>query len=639
MKKAALLGALVIGAALVSATPSHAQFQRHDYVWARSTNGAALTLDGHLSEAQWAQAESIVVLGRTIGAAPGSGWKDEGGFPTADPIRAVVRFLTVGNNLWVGVTVRDSSIGGSSAFNTMDGLLMSIKQHQLATRPAPPGEHFTSWWWPVESNYNPGDPVLNKMSQMGIFRNWPARDTTYTPTQLQAWDVAYSVNGTVNDDATADQGYTVEMRFGLSATGYDVTQVGGDVVEWNMSIYDTDWVWPLSNYFRYASNRTWIQGPWGNAGWYHNLKVLGRPDVTVSSGSTPAMAADMVIPNGIKFAYPTIDGNLNESVWANAPSFKIEYGNPAVRAGYPGSGPYRSGEFQPSVNNGTAFVQDPLDATVKYFYKGTKLYIGIDATDAVVQYHPTFDRWDGGILSINDHSKAGNDKSLLSYRMSFQVGPTGQLVASDSLPNMIANGQVKAALALKPGTTVDTLGVDIDSGWQAEFEVDLLSLGYNASLGDRAFYWALDLCDGDSYIPFTDSYGTRSWFFRQYENEDGPCVAALDANTLVPNGTLDVAPPTPVALELLGNFPNPFRGTTSVSFRLPQASNVSLDVFDLQGRLVHSHAYGVQAAGEARVHVAPFAGHAGVYLYRVSVSDPNTGASKGTLSGKMLVME
>ncbi len=50
MKKAGFVTALVAGAALLSALPSWAQFQRYDYTYARSTNGAALTLDGKLDE-------------------------------------------------------------------------------------------------------------------------------------------------------------------------------------------------------------------------------------------------------------------------------------------------------------------------------------------------------------------------------------------------------------------------------------------------------------------------------------------------------------------------------------------------------------------------------------------------------------
>lgn len=173
MNKAGIVAALMIGALLCSALPSWAQFQRHDFIWARSTNGAALTLDGVLNEPQWAQAESLVVTIRQDSGIPGSGWKDEGGFVSADPSRGVFRFLVVGNQLWMSCTVRDSSIGGSALFNRFDGLLMGLKAHDDTYRPAPPREHFMSWWWPVESgDLNPLG--INKpMSMIGAWRTWP----------------------------------------------------------------------------------------------------------------------------------------------------------------------------------------------------------------------------------------------------------------------------------------------------------------------------------------------------------------------------------------------------------------------------------------------------------------------------------
>ena len=44
-------------------------------------------------------------------------------------------------------------------------------------------------------------------------------------------------------------------------------------------------------------------------------------------------------------------------------------------------------------------------------------------------------------------------------------------------------------------------------------------------------------------------------------------------------------------------------------------------------------------SGEAHVAVPGFASQSGVYLYRVHVADPVTGASQGTLSGKMMILK
>lgn len=638
MKRGVLAAMLVAGAVLASASPSLAQFQRYDSMWARSTNGAPLTLDGYMNEPQWAQAESVLVRYPFDNGIPGSGWKDEGGFPATDRTYAVFRFLTVGDQLWMAATVRDSSIGGSKDFNRFDGLLMSIKNHGNGSRPATPGEHFISWWIPTEASDPNPLAVDHAPTMIGQWRDWPP-GSPVTPTQLQAWDSRVTWLGKVNSDTTADVGYTVEMRCDMPLNGYDITRPQGDIVEWNGTVYDIDWYWPLSNFFRFSVNRSWIQGPWGNASWYNSMKIHARPDVTVASGPVPAITPDLVVPNLGPRPAPTVDGALTESVWANAPSFDIRYDDAALRDAYPGVGPWRSGQYQAPVNGngGTAYVADPADATVKYFFKGTTLYLGFDVRDQVVQNHPLIDRWDGFLLSINNRTLRFADNNLRSHRLSFRVGPGGVLKPEDEMVRFRDTlGVAQAQLQLKPGTTVDTLGVDVDAGYTAEFAIDLTALGYAPDLGDRALYFGVDLLDGDSYSPITDSYGTRTWFFRQYENEDGPCVAFLDPNTYVTTGVGDDAAPR---LALSGNFPNPFKRGTTIRYSLPASSQVELEVFDLQGRVVASRALGLQPAGAREVVVPQFTARSGVFLYRLRVRDGVTGADRGTLSGKMMVLQ
>jgi flagellar hook assembly protein FlgD len=57
----------------------------------------------------------------------------------------------------------------------------------------------------------------------------------------------------------------------------------------------------------------------------------------------------------------------------------------------------------------------------------------------------------------------------------------------------------------------------------------------------------------------------------------------------------------PVAYELRAPNPNPILGSTLVSFALPEASDASLRVYDLQGRLVRELLRGQLPAGEHTV--------------------------------------
>jgi hypothetical protein len=297
----------------------------------------------------------------------------------------------------MGCKVSDKSIGGSKDFNRFDGLLMNLRNHAAGTYPAPDAEYFYSWWHP-ENN------ALNAPGGMPGFRGfpWGSTDTTArTPTQIANWDAVTTVQGTTNTDSGApDTSYTVEMRFNLTPMGYDVTKPAGDVVEFNISIYDCDWFWPIDS-FRFSVNRTWWEGPWGNVGWYHEVRINARPDVTTSSGPVPEVPPELIIPNASGFAAPTIDGALTESVWSSAPHFDIRYGDDALRQTYPGIAQWRAGQFRPTVNGGQAAILDPGDCTVKYFFKEDTLFLGFDVRDQVVQYHSLFDRWDGFVVSIN----------------------------------------------------------------------------------------------------------------------------------------------------------------------------------------------------------------------------------------------
>ena len=622
-------------AALAFALPAAAQPPRLDVIWARSTAGQPITLDGVLNEAAWAGAESKVIQWGVDNGIPGSGYKPEGGELPVDPSFATLKFLVDGNTLYLGAEVSDASVGGSADFNKFDGFLMMIMDHVSLDRPTPPLEHFYSWWYPPPLT-NPTAPGLLPRFQ----GKWAPTDPTVPrdSAQIANWNAVTVVHGQSNDDSGTDTGYTVEMKFNLTADGYDVTQPGGDVVEWNLSLYDCDWLWPL-DVAKFSANRTWWQNPWGNTSWYSEVKIHARPDVTINSGPVPSIGPDLRIPVAAGFLPPAIDGALTEPVWSFAPSFDIRYGDQALRNSYPGVGRYRSGQFQPDVNGGQAAILDPGDATVKYFFKEDTLYLGFDVRDQVVQYVSTFDRWDGFIVTLTEYSKRGPDKQLLTQRLSFQVDQNGQAKAQDYLPFLRDTLLgAKLALALKPNTTVDTTGATADEGYTAELAVDLTKLGYPHGRGDGRLFLGITLLDGDSFTPFTDSYGSRTWWFRQYEGENGPVWAYLDPSLGVVGVDDQPAGPRAGVTALRGNFPNPFQANTTIRFALNQPGAVTLEVFDLQGRLVVSRSLGVRTAGDQHALFNRGDMGTGLYLYRLRVADPATGTARSTLSGKMMVV-
>lgn len=631
-----LTAALLLCLALASHIPAHAAPLRADVLWARSTAGQALTLDGVLDESAWAKAESVIIQYRVNSGDPGGGWKEEAGVIATDKTFATLKFLTVGNYLYMGATVKDASIGGSNLFNRFDGFLMGIKDHANAGRPAPVSEYFYSYWNPEDSAGATLPTAVPTFRGRWSTFNAAPRDST----MIANWDAQIKVQGTLSNDVVPDTGYTVEMRFNLTAEGYDVVKPAGDVVEFNISIYDCDWFWPL-NIPKFSTNRTWWQGPWGNTASYSDVKMHASPAVTINSGAAPIVPPDLVIPSAALYSSPVIDGRLTEPVWQAAPKFDIRYGDAALRAGYPGTGPFRSGQYQPPVNAGQASVVDPGDATVRYFFKGDSLFLGFDVRDKAVQYVASNkDRWDGFTVTIDDRGVRNPDHVLTPRQITFQVGPTGLALAQEYLPYMRDTlFAAKVALQLKGGTTVDTFGVTPDSGYSAELMLDLTKLGYAHGLGDGILYFGVDLLDGDSFIPFTDSYGSRTWWFMEQGGPDGPAFAFMDPATQLATGVGD-GPMGGRRLALLGNAPNPFQRATTIRYLLAEASSVRLEVIDVDGRRVSSRDLGVRAAGNQEVRFDRAIGdRSGVYFYRLVITDPTTGAGRSTLAGRMLVLD
>ena len=99
------------------------------------------------------------------------------------------------------------------------------------------------------------------------------------------------------------------------------------------------------------------------------------------------------------------------------------------------------------------------------------------------------------------------------------------------------------------------------------------------------------------------------------------------------NGLIEVLP---AKTALLSNYPNPFNPETWIPYQLSAESDVTVEVYDVHGRLVRAFNLGMQPAGsyvtkeravywngenEAGERVA-----SGVYFYRLNAEHPEAGA-------------
>lgn len=78
------------------------------------------------------------------------------------------------------------------------------------------------------------------------------------------------------------------------------------------------------------------------------------------------------------------------------------------------------------------------------------------------------------------------------------------------------------------------------------------------------------------------------------------------------------SPAVPLYAIQVHNYPNPFAGSTTLEFTLPEASDVEIDVYDMLGRHVQRLASGLYPPGTSRVLWEAGPGASGLYVARIA---------------------
>lgn len=634
MSKLYTMSLIALGFLALTAAVFGQSVKRQDVVWARTTNGAKITLDGKFNEPAWAKAESLVVKYGNSKALPTSGWRAEFQ-PDAvtDPTNAVVKFLVDGNNLYLGFSIPDSSIGGTKDWARWDAVLMSIKDKSSSSRPLPAAEFFYTWW--MAGLGDTGTSWVGRPPRfVGKFGDWDG--TGRTPAAIQAWDAVTFVDGIANDNKP-DKGWYTEMRIDLTALGYDVTKADGDIVELNFSIWDGDNIFGTDP-STVSETRTHWQSPWGNANGNNVGRIYSKPSVTINTASLPEVAPDVIIPNGAKVAAPTIDGSLSEPCWKGAYTFNIAWDDTIVRAKYPGVGPYQSGQWQPELVTGQRPpVLDPSYATVKLFFRDNYLYLGAEINDQIVQGTEVYDKVDGIGLILGDRVSLNAENAMDFRLLRTNFGMDGKPAAYDFLPSLVDSGYAQYAIKLKGKTTVNT-NTDVDSGYVIEMKIDLTKLGYAKDLGDHLLFGGVCLYDGDSFDDPANNYGTRTWWFR--ETSGGPATPwmYMDPNSFITAVEKDKESVIPNSLVLNGNYPNPFNPATKISYSAPFSGVASLAVYNQLGQLVSKINAVPVMAGQNKFDFNASGLASGAYFYQIKMN-ASTGETFESSIGKMLLLK
>ncbi|MGA7306630.1 MAG: T9SS type A sorting domain-containing protein [Rhodothermales bacterium] len=652
------------------ALPASAQPDRNgeDVIWARDVAGATITFDGNLDEPVWAQAEKIML--QWDGGQPGTNQFIDGTWTPLEPTdatNATVSLLRDGNTLWLGVDVPDKSVGGASGLWKIDGLVVNIldRVRLIDDRASSTDANFFSggrtefiysWWNSVDTTdattmYDDGTLVGSGRPMPGIaprFNGFYGNSSVVgrDSMKIAVWDARTVVDGIANDDTNGDDvGYSIEMKFDMTALGYDFTQAEGDKAPWNVALRDQDYSWPLNGDMAINTCTYW-QNPWGNNFDYGVGYIMGSPDVTVNSGAVPEVTdAEFTVPNGSLFDDPDVDGNLDEPVWDRVdPQFYVQY-KPAQDSlnMNPGLAKYWMNYYRPDLNGNTAIVVDPSIARLKMFYKGNMLYVGVDVEDQAISGATAEGGRDGLYLFLADHDSV-NATGLqtgvkYTHRFDFRMDSSGAVVMESEAKDIhdADPTALNAAIGYKGASTVAD-PTDVDEGYQIEIAIDLtkvlsypdLTAAKSESIGDRALYVAMNFQDGDFLEAETDSYEMRTWILTERGFGLGASLYGyLDPNTVIGTAVENDVAEVPEMIQLYGSYPNPFNPSTRISYAIPSSGEVTVQVFSILGRKVAELEPGLQAAGRHDVTFQANGLTSGVYFYRIALkSDGNVSLSR-----------
>jgi len=540
-----------------------------------------ITVDGELTETDWARRYDILVYRANF--TPGDVEYDVSGDVLVhgtytDTTTTIIRILHYGLDLYISLQSDDQSVGKFGTSWEGDGLFMKI---------ADAGG--TQVEYKLYFNLGGTDP-----------------DIAYEEPALYPGSgagAAWKHPGTiVNDTTAADSGYTAEMVIHLDHLGYTANDTDIPVL---MNIFDPDGY--LDNMDPYGTIGAYYKSWWGSEwGPVTRILRLADPPRKIAINTTDPIF---------------LDGQLNESFWANADYVMVGKGSRKSTGGY-----YM--QWGDSLNSYT----DTSMAMIKFAHNGTDLYIGFESNDSsVCEWSPGWEA-DGLFLWMTFKGVipgAGDRMEIKLMYFGNTVGSSAEFQLSANVPTGGAEG-----MSYEPvGTVTHTETGGPDHGYSGEVVVHTDFFGY-ANLDTvilSTVIWDLDYSSADAYDIHVSDYAPNWWgaqwvdptFEKYYMYRE----VILSNETAVGIGDAGMTT-VPVEYRLDQNYPNPFNPTTSIGYYLPTASNLTIDVYNILGSKVTTLFNGKQDAGS---HTVVWNGTdnfgnsvaSGIYFYQMSAQNFN----------------
>ncbi len=216
------------------------------------------------------------------------------------------------------------------------------------------------------------------------------------------------------------------------------------------------------------------------------------------------------------------------------------------------------------------------------------------------------------------------------------AGDSGFVAFADIGDSAVTDRNLPVSVSLRSIVALDSLRVYVAGDGGAIY--------YSA---DAGLTWFRQLT-GDTHDLFAIAFTGSG---RGYAVGNGGTILRTDLPGTLTAVSSD-GPTMPSAFRLLQNFPNPFNPSTTISFDLPTEATVSIEIFDILGRLVGSsfsagRSTGMSRGGESSGELLSAGRHAvewnagrqatGVYFYRMTAID-RSGKQNFTGMKKMVLV-
>ena len=281
---------------------------------------------------------------------------------------------------------------------------------------------------------------------------------------------------------------------------------------------------------------------------------------------------------------------------------------------------------------------------------------GIDKVSSIRYYEVGYDKGSSGASSMDlykiiptyktdDGVTTGNTNLRVAYALDSLVtwngiGPDGYTtnppaeIESDSLnPNIsLASGSnMYVALASAQGTIDNPLPVEI-SLFTYKMNHNAVSLIWNTSTEKNNSGFEIQRSNDNvqfKKIGFIQGAGTstdsHSYSFADKNINSSKIFYRLKQIDLSGkynySKTIEVNVALPADYLLKQNYPNPFNPSTTISYSIPKAGFVSLNIYNTLGQKVKELVKGFRAAGDYSVHFDAKNLQSGIYFYKLETKN------------------